>query len=64
LIRSSLRGPSDWSVGERELFAAATSQANACSFCADIHSCTATLTLGEEITPELLEKPAAGVFRH
>jgi AhpD family alkylhydroperoxidase len=63
LIRSSLRGPSEWSVGERELFGAATSQANSCAFCADIHSCTATLTLGEQITPELLERRRGGVFR-
>ncbi len=63
LLRSSLRGPSEWSAGERELFAAATSQANRCDFCADIHSCTATLTLGEEVTPQVVEEREAGVFR-
>ena len=49
-IQTIMRGDSGWSVGERELFAAATSQANACAFCADIHSRTATLTLGSEVT--------------
>ncbi len=31
-IQSSLRGPSEWSVGERELFAAFVSRLNACRF--------------------------------
>jgi uncharacterized peroxidase-related enzyme len=55
MIRGAMRGPSDWSIGERELFAAATSQANGCSFCADIHSCTAALTLPSNVTPQLIE---------
>lgn len=32
LFESALRGPSDWSVGERELFAAFTSRLNQCPF--------------------------------
>jgi hypothetical protein len=32
LIHTLLRGPSDWSVGERELFAAFTSHLNTCRF--------------------------------
>lgn len=32
LIHQLLRGPSDWSVGERELFAALTSRLNRCVF--------------------------------
>lgn len=32
LCQSSLRGPSTWSVGERELFAAFTSRLNQCRF--------------------------------
>jgi uncharacterized peroxidase-related enzyme len=63
MIRGSLRGPSEWSVGERELFAAATSQANACTFCADIHSRTATLTLGSEVTPQIVEDAEHADFR-
>jgi hypothetical protein len=31
-IQESLRGPSDWSVGERELFAAFVSKCNQCVF--------------------------------
>ncbi len=63
MIRGSLRGPSEWSVGERELFAAAVSQANACTFCADIHSRTATLTLGSEVTPQVVEDAEHADFR-
>lgn len=32
LVHALLRGPSAWSVGERELFAAFTSSLNACRF--------------------------------
>lgn len=32
LVQATLRGPSAWSVGERELFAAYTSHLNACHF--------------------------------
>jgi hypothetical protein len=32
LIQALLRGPSEWSAGERELFAAFTSHLNACQF--------------------------------
>ena len=31
-LNAVLRGPSEWSVGERELFAAFVSKANECSF--------------------------------
>jgi hypothetical protein len=31
-LQAVLRGPSDWSVGERELFAALTSKLNQCQF--------------------------------
>lgn len=32
LVQNALRGPSTWSVGERELFAAYTSRLNQCPF--------------------------------
>ena len=31
-VRTVMRGPSDWSVGERELFAAFVSRLNQCHF--------------------------------
>lgn len=31
-VQQAMRGPSDWTVGERELFAAFTSRLNECHF--------------------------------
>lgn len=38
LTAEVLRGPSDWSPGERELFAALVSQLNQCPFCTQVHA--------------------------
>ena len=43
---SLLRGPSPWSVGERELFAAVVSRANSCQFCVGTHGQIAARELG------------------
>jgi hypothetical protein len=32
IVQAALRGPSEWSVGERELFAAFVSERNKCRF--------------------------------
>jgi uncharacterized peroxidase-related enzyme len=37
----AMRGPSAWSVGDRELMAAYVSQVNECAFCIGAHSATA-----------------------
>ena len=37
----AMRGPSAWSVGDRELMAAYVSKANECAFCIGAHSATA-----------------------
>lgn len=37
----AMRGPSAWSVGDRELMAAYVSQTNECAFCIGAHSATA-----------------------
>ena len=39
--QEAMRGPSAWSVGDRELMAAFVSQANASAFCIRAHSATA-----------------------
>ncbi|MFF5287804.1 carboxymuconolactone decarboxylase family protein [Paractinoplanes globisporus] len=36
----AMRGPSAWSVGDRELMAAVVSRANACAFCIGAHTAT------------------------
>ena len=38
-----MRGPSDWSVGDRELMAAIVSKANASPFCIAAHTATSSL---------------------
>jgi uncharacterized peroxidase-related enzyme len=37
----AMRGPSAWSVGDRELMAAYVSKVNACAFCVGAHTATA-----------------------
>ena len=37
----AMRGPSAWSVGDRELMAAVVSRANECAFCIGAHTATA-----------------------
>ena len=44
-----LRGPSAWSVGERELFAAVVSRANSCAFCVGTHGEIAARELGRDV---------------
>ena len=46
LTEQLLRGESEWSVGERELFAAFVSSKNRCRFCVETHSATAAAALG------------------
>ena len=38
-----MRGPSQWSVGDRELMAAYVSKVNSCPFCVAAHSATARI---------------------
>lgn len=42
LTHEAMRGPSRWSVGDRELMAAYVSKLNACPFCVGAHTATAT----------------------
>lgn len=46
LLRSVMRGRSQWSEGERELIAAHVSRLNACPFCVGIHTGTASMLVG------------------
>src|SRR5215212_2757911 len=52
---SLLRGPSAWSVGERELFAAVVSRANSCQFCVATHGEIAAKQLGSDVLERLDE---------
>ncbi|MGE5333190.1 MAG: carboxymuconolactone decarboxylase family protein [Nitrososphaerota archaeon] len=44
----AMRGPSTWSVGDRELMAAFVSKMNACAFCIGAHIATASLAYHDE----------------
>ena len=55
LLRQVMRGPSDWSTGERELFAAFTAWLNGCPYWVGVHSATASLGLGIEVDADRLE---------
>jgi uncharacterized peroxidase-related enzyme len=45
--QAAMRGPSAWSVGERELMAALVAEWNACACCADVHGVVAATHLGK-----------------
>jgi uncharacterized peroxidase-related enzyme len=47
--QAAMRGPSDWSVGERELMAAMVAKWNSCDFCVGAHGAVAA---------KVLERPA------
>nr|WP_308206134.1 peroxidase-related enzyme [Mycobacterium shinjukuense] len=50
LAQAVLRGPSPWTIGERELFAAFVSACNRCQFCATTHQAVASSVLDPALT--------------
>jgi uncharacterized peroxidase-related enzyme len=48
LTQEAMRGPSAWSVGDRELMAAFVSKVNHCQFCIAAHSATARMSYADE----------------
>lgn len=48
LTHSAMRGPSSWSVADRELMAAYVSRMNDCPFCIGAHTATATQASGNK----------------
>src|SRR6201996_1030254 len=58
ITQDAMRGPSTWSVGDRELMAAFVAKANQCEFCVKAHSAVAHLAYGgENNVPEVLGDP-------
>ncbi len=51
-LHDVMRGPSAWSIGERELFAAFTSRQNECQFCTSGHTAVSAMALND---PDLVE---------
>lgn len=48
LTHEAMRGPSDWSIGDRELMAAFVSTVNQTQFCIAAHSATSSLWYGDD----------------
>jgi alkylhydroperoxidase family enzyme len=47
LAHEAMRGPSTWSVGDRELMAAFVAKTNRCEFCTEAHAAVAQRAYGE-----------------
>jgi uncharacterized peroxidase-related enzyme len=66
-IHGILRGKSEWTVGERELFAAFVSQGNRCAFCTAAHRAVAERALGDGVVRAALDDfrraPVSGPVR-
>jgi AhpD family alkylhydroperoxidase len=46
ITHEAMRGPSAWSIGQRELMAAVVSKANASEYCTIAHTAVSTRALG------------------
>ena len=55
LTAETMRGPSRWSPGERELFAALVSRRNSCPFCAEIHGAMTRHRLDASFDPARID---------
>ena len=47
VTQEAMRGPSEWSIGDRELMAAFVAKTNQCEFCTRAHSAVADLAYGD-----------------
>ncbi|MEV4128849.1 hypothetical protein [Nocardia sp. NPDC049707] len=54
LIQDAMRGPSCWTVAEREIFAIRTSQSNECPFCQSAHRGIAGAYMAGDLVDEAL----------
>jgi uncharacterized peroxidase-related enzyme len=72
VAHEAMRGPSAWSIGDRELMAAFVSQMNACEFCIKAHTAVATRAYGDgpkvaavlcDLDTALIGEPLRAVLR-
>lgn len=64
VTQEAMRGPSPWSVGERELMAAFVAKTNRSEFCAKAHSAVAQLAYGDgKSVSMLLSDPDTAVIQ-
>ena len=63
LAQEAMRGPSAWSVGDRELMAAFVAKANANRFCVAAHSATSSMWYGDadKVTAALADVETAPI---
>ena len=52
--QATMRGPSTWSVGERELMAAMVAKWNSCAFCVGAHGAVAAKTMERSVVDAVL----------
>jgi uncharacterized peroxidase-related enzyme len=52
--QTAMRGPSAWSIGEREMMATMVAKWNGCAFCADVHGAVAAKHLGRATVDAVL----------
>lgn len=52
--QAAMRGPSSWSIGERELMAAMVAKWNSCPFCVGAHGAVAAKTMPRSLIDEAL----------
>jgi AhpD family alkylhydroperoxidase len=63
VTQEAMRGPSTWSVGDRELMAAFIAKTNQCEFCIKAHSAVAQRAYGDSKTVSaLLSDPDTGAI--
>src|SRR3954468_4317093 len=60
VTHEAMRGPSTWSVGDRELMAAVIAKANHCEFCTEAHAAVArgAYKSGEKVAAALSDQAA------
>lgn len=63
LVQETLRGPSFWTPGEREVFASYTSQTNNCAYCVTAHRDFACSFLADEVVDAALATPDTSDLR-
>jgi uncharacterized peroxidase-related enzyme len=63
LTHEAMRGPSAWSIGDRELMAAYVSKVNACPFCVAAHTATSSMWYGDnaKVTAALADLETAPI---
>jgi uncharacterized peroxidase-related enzyme len=59
LTEQILRGESEWTIGERELFGAWISGKNRCRYCSEAHSAVAAAALGVRVVDGVVTQPSA-----